>query len=57
MVQEIVNDTLFIVWQQAAQFRGGSRVSTWIMGIPAASSSSTSSRKASAISRQVVPRG
>src|SRR5690242_12916636 len=32
-VQEIVNDTLFIVWQQAAQFRGGSRVSTWIMGI------------------------
>lgn len=32
-VQEIVNDTLFIVWQQAAQFRGSSRVSTWIMGI------------------------
>ena len=33
VVQEIVNDTLFIVWQQAAQFRGKSRVSTWIMGI------------------------
>ncbi len=33
VVQEIVNDTLFIVWQQAGQFRGGSRVSTWIMGI------------------------
>src|SRR5689334_11724493 len=32
-VQEIVNDTLFIVWQQAAHFRGNSRVSTWIMGI------------------------
>src|SRR5262249_9793971 len=33
VVQEIVNDTLFIVWQQARQFRGNSRVSTWIMGI------------------------
>lgn len=33
VVQEIVNDTLFIVWQQAGEFRGGSRVSTWIMGI------------------------
>ena len=33
VVQEIVNDTLFIVWQQADRFRGGSRVSTWIMGI------------------------
>ncbi len=33
VVQEIVNDTLFIVWQQATQFRGKSRVSTWIMGI------------------------
>lgn len=33
VVQEIVNDTLFIVWQQASRFRGGSRVSTWIMGI------------------------
>ncbi len=33
VVQEIVNDTLFIVWQQAQAFRGSSRVSTWIMGI------------------------
>ena len=33
VVQEIVNDTLFIVWQQADRFRGSSRVSTWIMGI------------------------
>ena len=32
-VQGIVNDTLFIVWQQADRFRGSSRVSTWIMGI------------------------
>ena len=28
-----ISITLFIVWQQADRFRGGSRVSTWIMGI------------------------
>lgn len=33
LAQEIINDTLFIVWQRAEQFRGDSRVSTWIMGI------------------------
>jgi RNA polymerase sigma-70 factor, ECF subfamily len=33
LVEEIVNDTLLIVWQRAAEFRGGSRVSTWVMGI------------------------
>jgi len=33
LAQEIINDTLFIVWQRAQQFRGASRVSTWIMGI------------------------
>jgi RNA polymerase sigma-70 factor (ECF subfamily) len=31
--EEIINDTLWIVWQRAADFRGASRVSTWIMGI------------------------
>ena len=33
LVEEIVNDTMLIVWQRAAQFRGDSRISTWIMGI------------------------
>jgi RNA polymerase sigma-70 factor (ECF subfamily) len=33
LVEEIVNDTLLIVWQRAADFRGHSRVSTWVMGI------------------------
>ena len=33
LVDEIVNDTLFIVWDKAGDFRGASRVSTWIMGI------------------------
>lgn len=31
--EEIINDTLWIVWQRAGDFRGASRASTWIMGI------------------------
>jgi RNA polymerase sigma-70 factor, ECF subfamily len=31
--EEIINDTLWIVWQRAVEFRGASQVSTWIMGI------------------------
>lgn len=31
--EEIINDTLLIVWQRAGEFRNASRVSTWIMGI------------------------
>jgi len=33
VVEEIINDTLVVVWQKAADFRGDSRVSTWIIGI------------------------
>ena len=32
-VEDIINDALLLVWQRAAQFRGASRVSTWIFGI------------------------
>ena len=32
-VEEIVNDTFMVVWQNAGEFRGASRVSTWIIGI------------------------
>lgn len=31
--EELVNDTMLLVWQKAASFRGASRVSTWIFGI------------------------
>jgi RNA polymerase sigma-70 factor (ECF subfamily) len=31
--EEIINDTFWVVWCKAAEFRGASRVSTWIMGI------------------------
>ena len=31
--EEVINDTLWVVWQRAGDFRGDSQVSTWIMGI------------------------
>jgi RNA polymerase sigma-70 factor, ECF subfamily len=33
VIEEVINDTFWIVWQKADRFRGDSRVSTWIMGI------------------------
>ena len=33
IAEEVINDTFWIVWQKAAEFRGSSQVSTWIMGI------------------------
>jgi RNA polymerase sigma-70 factor, ECF subfamily len=33
LIEEIINDTLWTVWQKAGEFRGASRVSTWIVGI------------------------
>ena len=32
-IEEIINDTFMVVWQHAREFRGASRVSTWIIGI------------------------
>lgn len=33
VAEEIINDTMLVVWQRAAEFRGDSHVSTWILGI------------------------
>ncbi|MFL9859505.1 sigma-70 family RNA polymerase sigma factor [Paraburkholderia madseniana] len=33
VIEEVINDTFMIVWQKASEFRGQSRVSTWLMGI------------------------
>jgi RNA polymerase sigma factor (sigma-70 family) len=33
MVEEVVNDTLFVVWEKADQFQGRSKVLTWVIGI------------------------
>src|SRR5258708_37530740 len=32
-IEEIINDTFLVLWQHAKEFRGASRVSTWIIGI------------------------
>jgi RNA polymerase sigma-70 factor (ECF subfamily) len=31
--EEVINDTFWVVWCKAGEFRGASQVSTWIMGI------------------------
>ncbi len=33
LVEELVNDTLYVVWEKAGDFQGRSKVSTWIIGI------------------------
>ena len=33
VAEEIINDTMWVVWERSADFRGASQVSTWIMGI------------------------
>ena len=33
VIEEIINDTMLAVWNQAGRFRGDSRPSTWIFGI------------------------
>jgi RNA polymerase sigma-70 factor (ECF subfamily) len=33
VIDEIVNDTMLVVWRKAGTFNGCSRVSTWILGI------------------------
>jgi len=33
LIEEVVSDTLFVVWRSAERFKGQSKVSTWIFGI------------------------
>jgi RNA polymerase sigma-70 factor (ECF subfamily) len=33
LIDEVANDTLWVVWRCAARFKGESKVSSWIMGI------------------------
>ena len=33
IAEEIINDTLWVVWRKAPEFRHGSLVSTWVFGI------------------------
>jgi RNA polymerase sigma-70 factor (ECF subfamily) len=33
VIEEVINDCLWITWQKAGSFHGDSRVSTWVIGI------------------------
>jgi RNA polymerase sigma-70 factor, ECF subfamily len=33
LIEEVINDTFLVVWRNADEFRGQSRVSTWLIGI------------------------
>lgn len=33
LVEEVVNDSMVVVWRTADRFRGASQLSTWVMGI------------------------
>lgn len=33
LIDDVVNDTMWVVWRKSAEFRGDSKVSTWIIGI------------------------
>lgn len=33
LIDEIINDAFWVVWRKAAEFRGDSKVATWIIGI------------------------
>jgi RNA polymerase sigma-70 factor, ECF subfamily len=55
-VEEAINDTFWVVWCQASQFRGASRVSTWITGIAWRCALSALRRNSSGITRQADPR-
>ena len=33
LTEEVINDTMLVVWDEAINFRGASRVSTWVMSI------------------------
>jgi RNA polymerase sigma-70 factor, ECF subfamily len=33
LIDDVINDTMWIVWCKAAEFRGDSKVSTWVTGI------------------------
>ncbi len=33
LIEEVLNDTMLVIWQKAGTFRGESRVMTWVLGI------------------------
>ena len=54
VAEEIINDTFWVVWDRAKDFRNASQVSTWIMGIAYRRGLKTL-RKLSAVSISDIP--
>jgi RNA polymerase sigma-70 factor (ECF subfamily) len=52
---ELVNDIMLLVWQNAASFRGDSRVSTWIFGMAYRQAMRRVSRKQMTLSQYADP--
>lgn len=50
LAEEVVNDTLWVVWKKAGDFRAASQVSTWILGIAYRQTLSSSRRMPTAVS-------
>ena len=55
LIDEAINDTFWIVWNSARDFRGASEVSTWIMGIAYRCTLKALRRSGALRSEQVVP--
>jgi RNA polymerase sigma-70 factor (ECF subfamily) len=54
VTEEVINDTMMVVWQHAADFRGASRVSTWILGIAYRRALKTLERTRNASAQDVI---
>lgn len=52
--EEVINDTMMVVWQHAGDFRGASRVSTWILGIAYRRALKTLERSRNASAQDVI---
>ncbi len=49
IAEEIINDTMLVVWQRAAEFRGEAQASSWILGIAYRRALKTLSRKSESV--------
>jgi RNA polymerase sigma-70 factor (ECF subfamily) len=54
IAEEVINDTMLVVWQHARDFRGASRVSTWILGIAYRRALKTLERSRNASAQDVI---
>jgi RNA polymerase sigma-70 factor (ECF subfamily) len=54
LTEEVINDTMMVVWQHAGDFRGASRVSTWILGIAYRRALKTLERSRNASAQDVI---